>query len=185
MARRRGLGKYKVARMMPAAAHTAAETGEEPTEERGVIFGTPQNRKAIIIMSIAGFVLVGLVHFFMTRNDSDFSVPAVILTAVHGGLIGMLMGQLMFVYPDGVMVVSTLIAIAAFEGLYVFWRSGDVRGFEFDRNALTAMVGIFFWSGFVGFWGGFIFYITGHQKREHFQKRMTRLYEDDETDSAD
>ncbi len=165
MARRRGMGKYKVAEM------TSSGPVVQPSVKKHVIFGTPEDRKTIIILSVVGFFVIGLVYCFVARHERPFPLIALLFTALHGALMGMLLGQLILVYPDRVVVICTLLAILVAELAYVVGASQS-KPFEFNREALQAMTALFFWAGFVGFWVGFAMYARREGARQRFQKRV-------------
>ena len=171
MARRRGMAKYKVAEMT-----SSGPVVQKPVKKH-VIFGTPEDRKTIIILMVIGFFVVGLVYSFVARNERPFPIIALLFTALHGALMGMLLGQLILVYPDRVVIICTLLAILIAELAYVVGTSQS-KPFEFNRDAFQAMTALFFWAGFVGFWIGFAMYARREGTRVRFQKRIEERREE-------
>jgi len=169
MARRRTLAKYKLAEMTGTTT-TVKTSPSQQAAEKSVLFGTRDNRKMIIIMSGVGVMLLGLFHYAISP-EGELSPAALIFTAIHGGLLGMLLGQLMLVYPDRVMVVFVLMAVLLCESLYVV-ATGKLDHFEFNVEVLRDMTAIFFWSGWVGFWLGFIMLAKRAKRRRAFQQRF-------------
>jgi len=174
MGRARGLGKYKIAQMMGTGPAV-----ERPAEsaERNVLFGTRENRKTIAILAAVGFVLAAILHSLVARSERGFSVVAMLFSALHGGLIGMLFGQLILVYPDRVMVIFTLMGVLLGEFIYLA-ASGKFDTFEFNRETFQAILAIFFWSGFVGFWFGFVAYARRQEARRRFHERVGQRQEE-------
>jgi len=182
MARRRGLSKYRVAEMKPAAP-----TGATPqaAAERSVIFGTPDDRKRILIMMGVGLVLFALGYYLLAKDTGAVSIAALIFTAINGALLGMLLGQLMLVYPDRVMVVFVLMAVLLGETLYVVASGKLEKGFTFTADVLRDMTAIFFWAGFLGFWFGYIMFARRQIKRRRFQQRIQRVADEVPIDVAE
>lgn len=165
MARRRGLAKVR-----PAVETPAALAVGQPARKH-VIFGTPEDRKTIIILMIVGFLTVGLVYYFVAKDERPFPVIALLFTALHGALMGMLLGQLILVYPDRVVIIFTLLAILIAELAFVVGTSQS-KPFRFNREALQAMTALFFWAGFVGFWIGYAMYARREGARQRYQRRF-------------
>ena len=174
MARRRALAKYRLAEMTKTA--TSAPAASRPPAGKGVLFGTPDNRKVIIIMSVVGMLLFALLHFVISP-EGQLSVAALIFTAVHGALLGMLIGQVMLVYPDRVMVVFVVMAVLLGETVYLA-ATKQFEHFEFNVERLRDMTAIFFWAGWVGFWLGFIVLVKRAKRRRLFQMRFQAAAEE-------
>jgi len=173
MARRRRLSKYSVAKLTstgPGVGGEAEEPQQQPAE-KSVLFGTPSDRKTIAIVAGVGFVVMGLFHYLVGRASGGTSIAAILFTALHGALLGMLLGQLILVYPDRVVIIFTLLVGLVGELVYVV-GTGRTAHFELNAQTVQAITAIFFWGGFVGFWIGFLMY-TKHQKaRMRFQQRI-------------
>lgn len=174
MARRRGLAKYKIAEMKPAGAPSG--TTQQPVE-RSVLFGTRENRKVILILSGVGLVVFALAYYLVAAKE-EFSVAAMIFTAINGALLGMLLGQLTLVYPDRAIVVCTLMGVLLGETLYVVLSVRGEDAFAFNSEVLRDMTAIFFWAGWLGFWIGFIAFAKRQARRQRFQQRVHRSTED-------
>jgi len=171
MARRRRLSRLKPAVDTPAGPAVGGPA------RKHVIFGTPEDRKTIIILMIVGFFVVGLLFYFLARDERPFPVIALLFTALHGALMGMLLGQLILVYPDRVVIIFTLLAVLIAELAYVV-GSSQSKPFTFNREALQAMTALFFWAGFVGFWFGFAMYARREGARQRFQRRVGERQEE-------
>ena len=181
MATHRRFSKYiQLPQNAPASAEAPAEVPAEapsqpPVEtgpERSILFGMPDNQKSIAILAGAGFLLIGLVYFALYRSDPGFSYMALFFIALHGGLLGMLLGQLILVYPDRVMVICTLIAVLVGVVIYVMATGMLDGGYRFGRRDFQAVLAIFFWAGFIGFWLGFVAYYRRVAERRRFQRRF-------------
>jgi len=167
------LGKYTNVppkdRPEPPQARTALET-----PDRNVIFGTRKNRKNIAELAAATFVFAGLVHLILAWNERPFSVMALLFSAFHGGLLGMLIGQLIWVYPDRVMIAFASIgALLGEVGLLA--ATGRFEPFRFNRDTFQAMIALAFWFGFIGFWVGFILFAKRLRERWRFHEHLERM----------
>lgn len=139
--------------------------------EKSVLFGTPEDRKTIIILACLGFVIAGLAYWLIAREEGSVPIPGIIFSAVNGGLLGMLLGQLILVYPDRVVVIFTLLGAFLAELIYLA-GSGKLENFVFNSNTFLALLAIFFWAGWVGFWIGFVMYAKRERRRQRFQQRF-------------
>jgi hypothetical protein len=151
----------------------AAAPEEKPFEsERLMLFGPPRTQKNIAVISVTGLVLMGLIYVVLAKDEKPFPVGALIFAAIHGGLLGMLMGQLILVYADRMIVLFTLMAVVVAESIYgaTHWAGLETIN---HRQLFQEVLGIFFWAGFVGFWLGFIFFVKRLRDRARFQRRFT------------
>ncbi len=184
MARRRRLDKFAAPAPTPepeaqgeqtAAGQpsVSAKVEEKPFEsERLMLFGPPATQKNILILAIVGLVVMGLIYVVLAKDERPFPVGALIFTAIHGALLGMLMGQLMLVYADRLIVLFTLMAVVVAESIYGATRWAGLDKVD-HRQLFQEVLGIFFWAGFVGFWIGFVFFVRRLRARAKFQRRFT------------
>ena len=63
------------------------------------------------------------------------------------------------------------------EAVY-FFATGKFQNFVFDRETLPAIVLLFFWGCFVGFWVGFVNYAKRRKAHQRFQQRFHRTTTD-------
>ena len=171
MARRDLREKYRVAETETPETSESGLAVSQPEEKKSVLFGSRADRKAIIVMSIVGFLVMALAYYVVAAAEgSGISIPALLFTAFHGALLGMLLGQLIFVYPDNIMIIFTLLTVVIGETAYVFGlrRPGKPA---FDIDDFLATVAVFFWAGFVGFWVGFLVYVKRVRARQRFRRR--------------
>jgi hypothetical protein len=141
--------------------------------ERGVVFGTPEDRKKIAISAAVGFAIMALVFLVISKDERPFPAVPMILVAIHGGLLGMLFAQLALVFPDRVIVICTLFGGVMAEVIY-FFASGKYQKFDFDRPTFQEIVLLFFWGAFIGFWVGFVNYAKRRKAYQRFQQRYDR-----------
>ena len=167
MARRRGLDKFAAPEPEPAPETqagaeqpVAAKVEEKPfEEERLMLFGPPATQKTILVFIIVGLLFSGLLYFLSPpapqNADKGLRVVPMIFVMVHGALLGMLLGQLFLVYADRIIVLFTLMGVVIGEAIFCAVKYND-HPFVYHRVAMGMLLGVFFWSGFVGFWIGFI-----------------------------
>ncbi len=186
MARRGRLDKFRAPAPEPTPAPEAQ--GEQPAaeqkpaaqpqekafeSERLMLFGPPATQKNIAVFAAMGLVFMGLFYFLLAREERPFPWPGLIFAAVHGALLGMLIGQLILVYADRIIVLFTLMAMFIAETIYGAARWSGLQKFEFNRARFQEILAILFWAGFVGFWIGFIFFVNRLRARERFKKRYS------------
>jgi len=145
---------------------------EQKPSEISVIFGNRETQKTIGIIAGVAFVSIALIYFLLFKNDPDFRILALLFAALHGGLGGMLIGQLILVYPDRVMVLFTLMGVVVGESIFLAASGVIDKGFVFDLDTFHGLVAVFFWAGFVGFWLGFVAYARRVSARKRFQQRF-------------
>jgi hypothetical protein len=68
--------------------------------------------------------------------------------------------------------------MAGLVGEVFYVVSKNVQQFSFGPDELRDMTAIFFWAGWLGFWGGFILYTKREKKRRAFLQRMQKARED-------
>jgi hypothetical protein len=162
---------------LPREAHlTPVEPAAPPKpEEPHVLFGTKHDQKTIAIAAGIGFAFIGIIYGAMAYNDPKLSKGlspylTCFFAALHGGMAFGLITQLALVYRDRVVVLCTILGILLGEFGFL-WGSGQMENFVLDRLTFGMIVAVFFWSGFVGFWVGFIFYAKRLQRLQRFQSR--------------
>ena len=171
MARGRGLGKYNIVGPVSSAPQSTIPL-EQSAEGVNLLFGTRENQKTIAVIAAVCFVAVAIVDFLIAKDEQPFPFVALLFTALHGGLVGMLAGQLILVYSDLMVIICTAMAVVIGEVTWLAISGVLDTGFVLDRHQLQAIVAVFFWSGFLGFWVGFIAFAKRLSERRHFQKRF-------------
>jgi hypothetical protein len=183
MGRRRGISKFAPTPETPQPQAQAGTTGTQADlaaapvkkegffeSERRLLFGPVEKQKGVLILMIVGLVVAGLGYVLSpSAKPGDalrFGPMAFVL--IHGALIGMLMGQLVLAYPDGMIVLFTLMSIVIAESIYGAWKW---QNFVFCRERLQEILGLFFWPGFAGFWFAFWMYFRRGQARKRFVQR--------------
>jgi hypothetical protein len=169
------MGEHKTA---PPTAMTEPPEARFSLESpgRSVIFGTRKDQKSIAELAAAGFVVAGLIHLALGWNERGFSVIALLFSAFHGGLLGMLIGQLIWVYPDRVMIAFA--SIGAFLGVVVVLvATGRFEPFQPNRDTFQVVLALAFWFGFIGFWVGFISFAKRLEQRWRYHERIERMEE--------
>jgi len=173
MARRKRLTSYTA---RPAVKPTA----ELPDPSEGAIFGTKEQVKQIIILAVVLGVLSGLVFFVLYHQEQPKAViPGTVGSVILGGVFGMFVGLLVFVYPCqsvGVPMMAMLFfALATWVGAFMLpveWK--------FTYQNYLALVGLLFVSSFIGFWLGYWMYTKKTKERSRFQARQRGRLTSDE-----
>jgi hypothetical protein len=169
------LGKYANSPPKEKTEAPEARTALE-TPGRNVIFGTRKNQKSIVELAAAGFVVAGLIHLALAWNERGFSVIALLFSAFHGALLGMLIGQLIWVYPDRVMIAFA--SIGAFLGEVAgLGATGRFSPFHANRDTFQVILAVAFWFGFIGFWIGFIAFAKRLRRRWRYHEHLERMEE--------
>ena len=167
------LGKYANSPPKEKTEAPEARTALE-TPGRNVIFGTRKNQKSIVELAAAGFVVAGLIHLALAWNERGFSVIALLFSAFHGALLGMLIGQLIWVYPDRVMIAFA--SIGAFLGEVAgLGATGRFSPFHANRDTFQVILAVAFWFGFIGFWIGFIAFAKRLRRRWRYHEHLERM----------
>ncbi len=153
---------------------TPAKPAEKPFEsERLMLFGPPRTQKTIAMVSGIGLVFTAIVYAILSKDVKPFPLAGLIFVAIHGALLGMLLSQLILVYPDRNIIIFTLMAVVVGESIYggVIWSK--LPEFVFNRQRFQEILAIFFWAGFVGFWVGYAFYAKRQSDRKKFVQRYS------------
>lgn len=164
----------------PASASRSAEAGEKAFEsERLMLFGPPGTQKTILILAIAGLLVSGIVYYALApaldKAAEGLRVVPMIFVMIHGALTGMLLGQLIMVYPDRIIILFTLMTVFIAETIFGALTWGGTEKFVFNRASFGIILAILFWGGFVGFWIGFAFYAKRLRDRQRFNRRISSV----------
>lgn len=166
MARRSRMVKY-----MRTAPKSAVKPTKLEASEEAVIFGSRGAVKRIVVMMVVfGFVLSG-VFLLMFGENLQASLGRALAVLIFGGLLGMVIGQMIFVHPYRQLVVPTLTMMFF---AVVLWFMAFLMQAEWQvtRDNFPALVGLLFVFGFVGYWLGYWAYQRKVRERQRFQGRQ-------------